>query len=185
MRDDKKFYQTKEWKKASRSYTEDKTCEWCGRKSGDIVTVGDRKIKISLVPHHREKAKFGLRVYKRLATVYFKEYFKKGAHSDEYTALWIEAKTSLIPGAEDKDIRKRLRFLWDQKHRGELDEIYGRYKEEKKREYMLLSPDTAIILCNRCHYAREKGLILCKICNLNYHKPQYPTCYNCSGRKSK
>lgn len=185
MRDDKKFYQTKEWKKASRSYTEDKTCEWCGRKSGDIVIVGDREIKISLVPHHREKAKFGLRVYKRLATVYFKEYFKKGAHSDEYNALWIEAKTSLIPGAEDKDTRKRLRFLWDQKHRGELDEIYGRYKEEKKREYMILNPGTAIILCNRCHYAREKGLILCKICNLNYHKPQYPTCYNCSGRKSK
>lgn len=178
--EDKKFYQTKEWEETSRSYTKDKTCEWCGRKSGDIITFGDRKIKLSLVPHHREKAKFGLRVYKRLGTAYFKEYFKKGAHSDEYTALWAEGKNSLIASAEDKDIRERLRYLWDQEHRSELDEIYDRYKEEKKREYMILNPDTAIILCNRCHYARERRLILCKVCNLKYHKPRYPTCYGCS-----
>ncbi len=179
----KKFYQTKEWKKTSQTYTKNKTCEWCGRKSGDIVTIGDREIKLSLVPHHRERAKFGLRVYKRLATAYFKEYFKDGTHIDEYTTLWNGAKMSLITGVEDKDIRKRLRYLWDQTHRGELDKIYSDYKEEKKREYMVLNPDTAIILCNRCHYAREKGLVLCKTCSLKYHKPQYPTCYDCSGRK--
>lgn len=182
MNNTKKFYQTKEWKKVSKSYTEGKTCEWCGRKSGDIITFGDRKIRLSLVPHHREKAKFGLRVYKRLATAYFKKYFKDNAHRDEYTSLWLEASNSLIHKAEDKDIQKRLRYLWDQKHLDELTEIYDNYKEEKRREYMILNPDTAIILCNRCHYARERGLVLCKVCNLKYHKPRYPTCYECSGR---
>lgn len=176
---DKKFYQTKEWKELSRAYVENKECEWCHREAGDIVFVRDKTIKLFLVPHHREKAKFGLRVYKRLATAYFKQYFKDNAHRDEYTSLWLKASNSLISGAEDKDKRKRLRFLWDQKHLDELSDIYEAYKEERNKEYLTLNPDTVIILCNRCHYAREKGLILCKICNLRYQKPQYPTCYNC------
>lgn len=183
---EKKFYQTKEWRELSRAYVKDKSCEWCGRKSGDIVKISwkDKKkeIKISLSVHHREKQKFGLQVYKRLATKYFKDYFR-GGNTTEHMGLYIEAKKSLIPGAEDKDLKKRVRFLFDQKHRDTLDQIYQDYKDEKKREYMVLNPETAIILCNRCHYAREKGLILCKICRIKYHKPRYSMCYNCHGSR--
>ena len=183
MDETKKTYQKKEWREKSREYVEDKSCEWCGRKKGDTVTIKDREIKIYLVPHHRVKKQLGLRVYKRLANRHFGEYFRLGKNKEEWHGLYDEAEESLVSGAEEKDIKKRLRYIWDQRHRADLDKLYDDYKYGAEQDYLNLTPEKVLILCNRCHFAREKGLIICKQCNLNYHRPQYPTCYNCSRKK--
>lgn len=182
MSKDKKTYEKKEWKEKSRAYVKDKLCEWCGRKAGDIVIVKDKEIKIYLVPHHRVKKQLGLRVYKRLANKMFGEYFKLGKNKHEKEDLYDKARVSLVSGAEEKDIKKRVRFLWDQLHRDDLNKLYDDYKYGAEQDYLDLTPEKVMILCNRCHFAREKGFIICKMCNLNYHKPQYPTCYRCSRR---
>jgi len=180
MNSKKKTYEKKEWKEKSREYVTDKSCEWCGRKAGDIVSVKDKEIKIYLVPHHRVKKQIGLRVYKRLANKMFGEYFKLGKNKEEREDLYDEARRSLISGAEVKDIKKRARFIWDQHHRDDLDTLYDDYKYGAEQDYLDLTPEKAMIFCNRCHFAREKGFVLCQKCRINYHKPIYPSCYNCS-----
>ncbi len=37
----------------------------------------------------------------------------------------------------------------------------------------------AVVICKRCHYAHNRGLILCEKCNENYRKPNFETCYQC------
>ena len=36
-----------------------------------------------------------------------------------------------------------------------------------------------VVICKRCHYAHNKGKILCEKCNENNRKPNYETCYQC------
>lgn len=126
------------------------------------------------------KKQLGLRVYKRLANKMFGEYFKLGKNKEERKNLYDEAQKSLVSGAEGKDIKKRLRFIWDQRHREVLNKLYSDYKYGVVQDYLDLTPEKILILCNRCHFAREKGFVLCQKCKINYHKPIYPSCYTCS-----
>ena len=179
-----KIYQTPEWKAAARAYVEGKPCEWCGRHAGDIVEVEDRKGKVkrvtlTIAPHHRKKIEMGLKVYKRLADRFYKDYFKDGANREEYDRLRREADGNLPERVEEKDVKKRVRFEFDKNHRLDLDAQYDEYKKWAEAEYMDLRPEKAIILCNRGHWAREKGLVLCLECKLYYRDPRYPTCYRC------
>ena len=81
---------------------------------------------------------------------------------------------------EGKDLKKRIRFIFDEAHRTEIDALYGEYKKMAEAEYMELTPENAMVLCNRCHTARRYGKVLCQRCKENYHNPKYPACYSCS-----
>lgn len=179
-----RIYETAEWKAKARAYVEGKPCEWCGRHAGDVVEVEDRKgnlkrITLKIAPHHRKKIEMGLMVNKRLANQFYREHFKGGANRDEYDALRAQAVSELPERVEEKDIKARLRFIFDKNHRDELDAQYEEYKKWAEEEYMDLRPEKTVILCNRCHWAREKGMVLCLECNHYYRDPRYPTCYKC------
>ena len=65
-----------------------------------------------------------------------------------------------------------------------LEAVSAASEEEKRRilaDYTELSPKKTIILCNRCHYAREKGLLLCPVCRIRYRRPRNPMCSECRG----
>lgn len=176
-------YDKDEWKRRSAAFIEQQggACEWCGLKPGDVYVDSkgkERKIR-SLSSHHRKKIPLGLGVYKKLATKFFRDYFKRGAHQEEWDRLWEETESELHEYVEKKDIRARVRFKWDQEHRQDLDELYEDYKKWAEEEYLDLTPEKALVLCNRCHYAREKGLVICSRCLKKYHKPQYPMCSTC------
>jgi len=81
---------------------------------------------------------------------------------------------------EEKDLKKRIRFIFDEAHRTEIDERYAEYKRLAEEEYMELTPEKVMVLCTRCHTARRHGKVLCRRCRENYHNPKYPTCYICS-----
>ncbi|MGA7798396.1 MAG: hypothetical protein WB986_07235 [Methanoregula sp.] len=51
----------------------------------------------------------------------------------------------------------------------------------QKPDYLEISDDTVIVLCNKCHVAYHNGLHLCPKCKKNYTKPKYPNnlCYSC------
>jgi hypothetical protein len=164
-----------EWKKRSKAFVEGKTCEWCGAENGDTYT--DRKGKTRnkhLTPHHRDPPKLGLRAYKKIATKFYRE------HKDEHSQLRAQAIEGLGDRVEEKDLRKRVRFLFDEAHREEIDELYQEYKRRVEEEYMDLTPEKIMVLCNRCHTARKYGKVLCRKCRENYHNPKYPTCYTCA-----
>lgn len=178
-----------EWKERSRAFVEGKTCEWCDAKAGDTYT--DRKDKIRkkhLTPHHRNPPKLGLPAYRKIANRFHREYFAKGAHSEEFkerlrelAGLRSQAVEELGDKVEEKDLKKRIRFIFDEAHREEIDALYGEYTKAAEKEYMKLTPETAMVLCNRCHTARRYGKVLCSRCRENYHSPKYPTCYSCSS----
>ena len=39
-------------------------------------------------------------------------------------------------------------------------------------------------MCRKCHYAREKGMVLCKLCRKNYHYTKYEKCFDCFAKTS-
>ena len=41
------------------------------------------------------------------------------------------------------------------------------------------------IMCNRCHLAGHKGLVLCKICKIHYHRPENECCRYCRDPKKR
>lgn len=38
------------------------------------------------------------------------------------------------------------------------------------------------VLCKKCHRIAGLGLIICEKCKTHYRKPQYETCFSCSGK---
>ena len=42
-----------------------------------------------------------------------------------------------------------------------------------------------MVLCNRCHFAKQKGKILCLKCGEHYHSPRYENCFNCQPESFK
>jgi len=55
--------------------------------------------------------------------------------------------------------------------------VFAPVKEAAEEEYY--SFKDAIVLCMRCHYAKEKGWVLCEICRKKFHKPMYEQCWEC------
>jgi hypothetical protein len=159
---------SREWRERSRAYVEGKTCEWCGAKAGDkYIDSKGRERTVGLAPHHIEKRRWGLPLYRQVRDRLYRQWLKD--HD---------------PGEAPRGLtaREGRRYLKDQWTRQSLGLISVAFEEEKRRtlaEYTALSPERTIILCNRCHYAREKGLLLCPVCRTRYRRPRNPTCLEC------
>ena len=81
-------------------------------------------------------------------------------------------------GLSERERQKYLKYQWARQN---LETVTRAFKEEKRRildDYMTLDPEN-IVLCTRCHYAREKGLLICPVCKTGYRKPRNPTCNKC------
>ncbi len=55
-------------------------------------------------------------------------------------------------------------------------------EEEARKEYLSLT--NTLTFCNRCHFAWEKGMILCSKCKKKYHPTMFIFCYNCNPEKN-
>jgi ribosomal protein L37AE/L43A len=81
-----------------------------------------------------------------------------------------------------KAMRTEFRRLFLHKHKEEIDKIFAEVKENSNKNY--LDFQNVTVLCRRCHYAREKGLVLCKVCHKQYHKPKFEKCWECFKKTS-
>jgi hypothetical protein len=63
-------------------------------------------------------------------------------------------------------------------------EKYMAFKERAEASYMDFSPENVAVLCKRCHYATERGKVLCVKCKKHYHGKRYPVCYECNKEAS-
>ena len=185
------IYSTPEWRSARDKFIKDQggICVYCDRHEGDIVEIEDRKgkikrVKITLAPHHIKLVPLGLPVYKKLCTQAFSEHFGSNGsrNNDEWTGLWADAQIILGMYSTPREIRARMKHIWNQKNQDMLKKKYAEYKEQAKLDYLDLTPEKAIIICQRCHYAREHGMVLCQKCKTYYIKAnsRYKTCYRCS-----
>lgn len=169
------IWKSPEWKKQAATYSENKPCAWCGANPGDTYTTRKGKTrKLGFSVHHIEKHKWGLSLYNQVKNKLFREYYKKH----------ISKPVFLFPaGLSKTEYRKQTKFDWEKAHQDEITEAFQEEKTRILRDYMNLTDENAVVLCNRCHYAREKGFVLCKICGKGYHKPKYMQCWSCKQNR--
>ena len=166
------LWKSPEWRKQAQAFSEDKPCAWCGAKPGDTYTTrkgSTRKLGFSV--HHIEKHKWGLSLYNHVKNKLFREY---------YHALTSKITFMYPIGFSKKEYRKQTKYEWENTHRDEIKTTFQIEKERILNDYLNLTPENAVVLCSRCHYAREKGMVLCKICGEGYHRPKYSRCWNCN-----
>lgn len=168
------LWKNPEWKKKVKNFIPDKCCEWCGRKRGDIyIDSKGKERKIGLSVHHIEKTKWGLSLYKEVINECFREWYKENKDSIDY-----EIPRSLSKG----EIRDYVKNLWVNENRDLIKEVFEKVKKEILNDYIDLKEEKVIVLCNICHYAREKGLLICPVCKKNYRKKKFPICYECRSK---
>jgi len=171
------LWKSPEWKKASKEFTEGKPCAWCGAEPGDTYETRNGSIrKLGFSPHHVEKHKWGLPLYNQVKNKLFSEYWRDKQNQPMF----------MVPlRVSRKEYRDQQKYKWENENR---DTIKAKFEEEKQHilnEYSNLSEDHIVVLCSKCHYAREKGMVLCKTCGKGYHRPKYDQCWNCNNLKNE
>jgi len=167
----KEIWKSPEWKKQSEEFKEGKPCAWCGAIPGDTYTDKKGKTrKLGFSVHHIEKHKWGLSLYNKVKNNLFKDYYKD-----------IKSKPSFQHPVEmsKRAFANRTKFDWHHSHKDEIQTEFQKEKERIIKDYLNITDENVIVLCNKCHYATEKGLILCKKCKKAYHKPKYNQCFEC------
>ena len=167
-----------QWKQKSQEFVSGKPCAWCGAKLGDTFTDKNGSTRrVVLTPHHIEKHLWGLKLYNKVASTLFNEWHKYNKDSHTYY---------LGTGLTKREKQKLLKDKWIATNR---PTIQAMFQEERKKiilSYLDLTTETAIVLCTRCHYAREKGWEgICPVCKTNYRKLKYPTCSACLKIRSR
>ena len=167
------LWKSPEWKAKSKEFSEGKPCAWCDAKPGDTYETRKGNLrKYGFSPHHIEKHKWGLPLYNQVKNQLFREHYKE-----------LTSKVLFLYPAHlsKKEHREQEKGKWEKQY---SEVIQDHFLDEKKRilnDYLNLSEENALILCTRCHYAREKGMVLCKTCGKSYHKPKYDQCWSCSN----
>ena len=154
-------------------------CEWCHHKAGDTY-VDSKGVtrKRNITVHHREKPDIGLGAYKRISRQLLRDWIK--VNETEWHQLLMEARMSFPYEATDADALKRATFNWRKEHRQRIDSAYTQYRAKVIEVYRHPTKKTSYVTCSRCHTAREKGKVICKVCLERYHDPKYPTCSVCA-----
>jgi hypothetical protein len=205
-----KPWATPQWKKKRLEFLQEKTCQWCGSNENlaihhkhhfralneykKLVTKTIRKhfadgknqdekqrLMAQAQMRHKNKAKFlylcpkcGFQVYAR-KTLHPK-YRCKTCHA------LTDNPTRRTNPKYQRAIRRTFRKSFIRNHKEEVDKAFKELKEISNRDY--LDFKDVEVLCRKCHYATEKGLIICQVCHKSYHQPKYNKCWACTQRNN-
>jgi hypothetical protein len=161
---EKKIWETKEWRDAKKEWekgiegNKNIKCEQCGSK--------DR-----LTPHH---------------TIPFRHLYFIKIRELAITQMSKEMNFTFYPSAINKTggfstSNGYIKVGVLKKYIAENPEIKEKAEKLAKEEY--LSFNDIRILCQKCHFAEEKGMVLCEYCNKKYYNPIY--FMSCSDCKEK
>ena len=187
------IYNTDAWKKAREEFIRSRgsVCEMCGRRAGEVVKIKTRKgkekeVRISLSVHHKDPPPYGLKLYKKIVNQLFRETVGNPKTRDS-NPIWAiyekEARLALGSKANARKIYEYAKKQWSIDNQELVQKKFKEAKQKAQEEYLKLTPENAIVLCQRCHLARERGLRLCPICKTYYYRPSpfYPdACYRCN-----
>jgi hypothetical protein len=202
-----KPWQTVAWKNKRVEYIKGKSCEWCGskqtlsishkhhfNKKAEYRKIGKKFVEEYFKNRKNEKEKKELmkKAEKTTKPKYLKACPKcKSSSVYERTTIAPKFRCKSCGHLTDElverlssniiDARtKKVYSLFFKKHRKEINKIFSERWKEFWREYINFKE--VWILCKRCHFAQEKGLILCKKCKEQYHKPRHQMCWKCFNK---
>ena len=198
-----KPWQSSAWKKKREEFLKGKSCEWCKSEKNLVIhhpkhfhgLAEYRKSATRIMREYfsnkkneEERQKLLAEASKDVAQIY--SYFCPNCGYRAYARKTIRPEYKCKKCGTETDepvkklssytrhlIRKKFRFLFFQGHKEEIDRLFAQAKEAADRDYH--SFKDATILCKRCHYAKEKGLVLCEVCGKGYHEPKYGKCWEC------
>ena len=198
-----KPWQTAIWKKKRDEFLKGKSCEWCGSEKNLVIHHAQhfhglkeykkcitRFMQEYFARKDREEEKQRLlgeankdvsQTYEHLCPICGSSAYARKTVSPKYKCKKCGAETDtpvkILSHTTQNLVRKNLRFLFFKQHKEEIDRFFAQQKEMADEEYR--SFKDVMILCNRCHYAKEKGMVLCEVCKRRYHKPKYGKCWEC------
>ena len=201
-----KPWTTPQWKKKRLEFIQGRTCEWCGSTENlaihhnhhfkglneykKLVTIIIRRHfgagknqdeKQNLMTYAQKKAK--MKYLYLCPKCGYQVYARKTLHP-KYRCKTCRALTDspimkLNPKYQ-RAVRRIFRKTFLQTHKKEVDKAFKELKENSNRDY--LDFKDVEVLCRKCHYATEKGLVICEVCHKNYHQPKYKKCLACSQK---
>ena len=160
MENEKKVWETKEFREAKKNFKLDRKCHQCGSKKG-------------VVPHHTISYKS--LVFCKLRELAINELCKQRGFTFYPSALRKTGGFSSSGGY----IRETELIAFTGYH----PEFKDKAKELAKKEYYSFS--NIETLCKRCHFEIERGRVLCCICRKRYHPRVFDSCFDCKEAYKK
>ena len=165
------IWTTKEWKETISDWKEGKR----GNKKDKCEECGSDEI---LAPHH-------LISFNRQISLKFRELGIKGLCKEREisnvfpSSFYGNGGIQYREGKESKYLKVNILKEYLRKH----PELKEKAKILAKEEYLSLSHTRT--LCRRCHYAIERGLMLCMYCEKKFHNPRFDSCSDCKEEAQK
>ena len=201
-----KPWATTQWKKKRLEFIKGRTCEWCGSTQNLAIHHNHhfnglneyKKLVTRTIREHfadgknqDEKQGLSIETNQKVPMKYlylcpkcgFRVYARKTLHP-KYKCRTCRALTDsparkLSPKSQ-RTKRREFRKLFLQSHKDAVDKAFKELKENSNKDY--LDFKDVNVLCRKCHYATEKGLVICEVCHRSYHNPKYKKCFMCSKR---
>jgi hypothetical protein len=146
-----KPFRTKEWKVKREAFLKGKVCAWCGATE-------------HLSIHHKTKHTPLIKYVKLASNEMIAQKIKEGEFKPQYLG-----GISLT--------REDFKVFWA-KYGEQINEDVKKRLAPLDEEYMSLTNCEA--LCKRCHWAAERGLMLCPVCKVHYMNPRHSKCQHCA-----
>ncbi|MCW4031595.1 MAG: hypothetical protein NWE80_04445 [Candidatus Bathyarchaeota archaeon] len=201
-------WNTPEWKRKSKEFLEGKKCVWCGstknlaphhlkkfRGLAEYTKIVSKSIKEHFAngKNDDEKQHLNLEVKKKLKKSYSQRCPKccrtvkaRKTVKPKFKCYSCGFKTDKPKKRINPTYKRQKQFLFRkrfaEKHKAEIERKFSEAKEEAMKEYLSLKKVEP--MCRKCHYAREKGMVLCKLCQKNYHYKKYEKCFDCFAKTS-
>jgi len=167
------------WKRRAKAFKEGKPCAWCGAKPGDTyVTWKAKKTRrLGFSVHHIEKHPWGKTLRKREETRLFNAWWKTHKNDHGY---------EMLPGLSGSTVRASVKRLWVRDHSHEITEAFLEAKRLILLDYITLTPEKNMVLCQKCHHHYEKkNEVLCS-CGRGYYNPRkHIHCWQCNEDMKK
>lgn len=187
---EKAAIQGKEWEAKRMRFIEGKVCEWCGSGANLVVAV-----KIPLPPYLAQLKEASSKLLKaRLEVGEFTEIVEKlllcpkcgsaslSRRKQKKPAIKCRNCRAEFASPKEKTVRQgrippeQWKAFWE-KYSPAIKGVVAAEREEAERSYRNL--EQCIVLCKRCHFARQKGMTLCPSCGKNYRRAGNELCWEC------
>ncbi len=201
-----KPWQTKSWKEKRVLFLKGKVCEVCRSRSKLVIHHpqhfhGLKEYRRTANVFMREYFSNGKnklekqRLYAKARSTLPRAYLRRcpGCSARVYARKTLKPKyrcrkcgletdnpSRKLPPSTRKTVHRRFRSFFFKRHGAQIRELFKQKKIRADNAY--LGFKNVRILCRRCHYATEKGLVLCKVCGSKYHYPKYEVCSECHNQ---
>jgi len=186
----------REWEERRAKVRSGKRCEWCGSEGGLVVAAG------TLLPPY-------ILQLKEAAAKMLRERIDAGEYSELEQALEqcpqcgstsLARRKQKRPALKCRNCRaefdsperrtvktgrvspEQWKSFWAKYARPIKEKVIAERNEAGARQRSFIG---CIVLCKRCHFARQKGMTLCPSCGKGYRRQGNELCWECFKKTDK